>query len=380
MFVHLFQYRIKSLLRGKVILFWSLIYPILLSILFFITFGSHIGENSTFEMADVAVVTTDKAFIEGDFLEVISTVEYSENNRMFQVHECDETTAKDMLSKGEVIGIVYLSEDLKIEVTGSGLYQSILKIFTDSYKRNVAIYTDLYTEAPEKAEAVNAVITETRDYLHNVSIAGADADSDINYFYAIIAMTCMFGCFIGVQLGNELEANASPLAARKCMSSAHRLTIIVADMLAAFVLDYVNIMIVTVFVKYVLGINICNEPVPYLLVCAFGSIIGVAIGQFTTIIARGKQGLQIALSLTFSLTSCFLGGLMVSGMEHLVAKHAPIINVINPAALISNAFYCLANYSDYRRVRISIITLGMEAVVLTLCSYLSARRIRHADI
>lgn len=380
MFIHLFRYRIKSLLRGKEVVFWSLIYPILLATLFYVTFGASIGKDTSFEIADVAVVITDKANVAGDFIDVISTVEYNEDEKMFNVHECNESEAKELLAKGEVIGIVYLEEELKLEFTGSGLYQSILKIFTDSYKRNVAIYTDLYTLAPERVEAVNAVMTETRDYLHDVSIAGADADPDINYFYAVIAMTCMFGCFIGVQLGYELQANSSPLAARKCMAATHRLKMIVADMMAAFSLDFINIIIVTIFIKYVLRINICDKPIPYLIVCAFGSIVGIAVGQFSTIVARGKQNLQIAISLTFSLTSCFLGGLMISKMEHIVAVYAPIINMLNPAALISNAFYCLANYSDYRRVSISIITLGIEALVLTLFSYLCARRIRHADI
>lgn len=380
MFGHLYLYRIKSLLRGKTVLFWSLIYPILLSVLFYITFGSSIGESKSFEIADVAVVANQDVAGIDDFLEIISSVEYSEGNKMFEVHECDDSDAKKLLSKGEVIGIVYFDEEIKLEVTGSGLYQSILKIFTDTYKRNVAIYTEVYTNDPEKAQAVGDVLNQTKDYLRSVSVAGAEADSDINYFYAVIAMACMFGCFIGIQLGNELQANASPLAARKCMSATHRLKMIVADMFAAFSLDFVEIMIVTAFIKYVLGIDLCNKPLPYLLICAFGAMIGVAIGQFTTFVARGQEGLQVAISLAFSLVSCFLGGLMVSGMEHIMAKYAPVINMLNPAAQISNAFYCLANYSDYRRVRESIIILGLEAVVLTLCSYLTSRRTKHANI
>lgn len=380
MFGHLYLYRVKSLLRGRVIIFWSLIYPCLLAILFSVTFGSHVGQNdNAFEPAAVAVVN-EGGRLSATLLDTIKEVEYSEGHKMFYVSEIDANEAEAKLLDQEVVAVIIVGDDVKLNVRGSGLYQSITKTFTDTFIQSADLLMDTYMNAPEKAQAVEDIISGTESYIHSVTLGGAEADSDIQFFYNIIAMACLFGSFIGIQLGNELQANASPLAARKCISSAHRLKMIVADMFAAFSLDFVEIMIVTVFIRFVLGINIVAQPLPYILICLLGSLLGVAIGQFTAFLARGKEGLQIALSLSFSLLSCFLSGLMVNGIENTIQKSAPIINRVNPAYLITNSFYCLTVYTDYRRFAINLVTLAIEAVVLTTCSFFAVRRVRHESI
>lgn len=380
MFVHLFTYRVRSLLRRKIIVFWSLVYPILLATFFTVTFASNLGSDVRFDAASVAIVNDRASGAAEGFTELIGSLEYAEGCRMFEVHECGESEAEEMLAEAEVIGIVYVTDDLAIKVSSSGLYQSILKMVTDSWKRNVKIYTDLLGTAPDRAAAVEAVLSDTRGYLDEVSISGAESSQEMQAFYAIIAMACLFGSFVGIDIGNELQANASPLAARKCISSAHRLRVIAADMSAAFLIDLVEIIMVTLYIRFVLGIDICAKPWPYLLICLFGSMIGVASGQFVAFLARGRQGMQIAISLSFSLISCFLGGLMVQGMDHLLEQVCPVINRINPATLISNSFYCLAIYDDYRRFTVSMLTLAGEAALLTFCSYMISRRTRHASI
>lgn len=380
MFKHIYKYRILSLVREKVVLFWSLVYPIVLAVMFYATFGSHIGSDSRFEPADICLVMEEGADTYENMPEVISSVEYSEGKKMFSVSECGIDKAEDMLEKGEVIGIVRVSDTIRVEVNGSGLYQSILKMFTDTYLRNMEVYKNLYTDAPERASVVEKIMSETGSALKESGISGAEADSQIQYFYSIIAMACLFGSFVGISLGNGLVANATPVAARKCISSAHRLTVICADMCAAFSIGFVEICMVTLFIRYGLKIDICPKPGFYILICFFGAIIGVAIGQFTAFIARGKNGVQIAISLSFSLVSSFLGGLMVGGIDYLIANVCPIVARINPASLITNSFYCLSVYSDYKRVAINIITLGVEAAVLTISSYLVSRRTRHESI
>lgn len=380
MFGHLYTYRIKSLLRGKVVIFWSLVYPIILSLLFYLTFGSHVGvQDNAFEPAEIAVVSEEGA-LSDIFLETIENVEFSEGNRMFIVNRLSEEEAKKQLLDGKVYGIVFVSDDITLSVRGSGLYQSILKTFTDTFLQNVDLLTDVYTTAPEAAEAVRAITESTQTYIKKVSISGAEADNDIQSFYNIIAMACLFGCFIGVMLGNELQANASPLAARKCMGSVHRFKMITADMLAAFTLDFIEVMIVSLVIRFVFGVNIMVQPLYYIIIVLFGTLIGVAGGQFIAVLARGKNDLQIALSIAISLVCCFLSGLMVGGIDHLIEAKAPIINRINPAALIVNAFYCLSVYTDYERYTMDMVLLLVEAVVLTGLSYLAMRRVKHESI
>ena len=82
-----------------------------------------------------------------------------------------------------------------------------------------------------------------------------------------------------------------------------------------------------------------------LIISLFGSLIGVSVGLFVGSLGKLSEGIKVAVILAISMVCSFLAGLMNSNMKDLVEKHAPIINRINPAALISDAFYCINVYS-----------------------------------
>lgn len=380
MFSHLFRYRIVSLLRSKVIVFWSLVYPIVLGILFFLAFGSSVGKRIEFSTTKVAVVTESVDQITEHFVEVMSEIAYDGSGKMFEVTECSREEALKLLADKKIIGVITLNNDITIEVGGKGIYESIIKEYCDTFRRTTSLYNDVASYNPAAITEVQKAMNSEVDYIRNVSLGGETQDGLIQYFYALVAMACLFGCFIGMQVGKEVQASSSPVAARKVMSSAHRFKVILADMLAAFVIDFIEVMLVVLFLQFVLGLNIVSQPLLFTLVCFFGSLIGVSSGQFFSCVAKGKDGLQICLSLIFSLISSALGGLMAGDVKNIIEQNVPIINRINPSSLISDAFFSLSVYSDYKRFTLNIVILAAEAIVFTVCSYMSVRRLRYASL
>ena len=77
---------------------------------------------------------------------------------------------------------------------------------------------------------------------------------------------------------------------------------------------------------------------------------------------------------------CFLAGLMVSGMKDLIEKYCPIINRLNPAAVISDALYCVNVYEDQARLHQDMGILLVMCAVLTMTAYLMVRRERYDSI
>jgi ABC-2 type transport system permease protein len=75
-----------------------------------------------------------------------------------------------------------------------------------------------------------------------------------------------------------------------------------------------------------------------------------------------------------------LSGLMFANLKYLIEQHAPVINRINPAALVTDSFFCLSVYDDYQRFLVNIMTLGIFAVVLTVGSFLAVWRGRYASL
>ena len=116
-----------------------------------------------------------------------------------------------------------------------------------------------------------------------------------------------------------------------------------------------------------------------LVICFWGSLIGVSMGIFGKSGKDERRGQDRNYSGNFHVCS-FLAGLMNNTMKDIVEKHAPFINRINPAALISDAFYCINVYDDPARYHRSLITLAVMGVVLVTASFLLIRRERYDSI
>ena len=87
-----------------------------------------------------------------------------------------------------------------------------------------------------------------------------------------------------------------------------------------------------------------------------------------------KEGGKIGIILGFSMVCSFLSGLMNNTMKDLIEKNMPVINRINPAALISDAFYCINVYDDMSRYYRNLFTLAVMSIILVAVSFLLIRR------
>lgn len=93
-----------------------------------------------------------------------------------------------------------------------------------------------------------------------------------------------------------------------------------------------------------------------------------------------QEGVRIGLMLGISMVSSFLAGLMNGNMKDIVENSVPFVNRINPASLISDAFYCINVYDDMTRYYRNLITLAVMCVVLMMASFFMVRRERYDSI
>jgi ABC-2 type transport system permease protein len=124
-----------------------------------------------------------------------------------------------------------------------------------------------------------------------------------------------------------------------------------------------------------LDIKFEGEMPAMLAAALLGSFIGVSAGLFVGVVSGRNASLRIAVPLAFSMVSSFLGGLMYGGMKQLIEVNVPLINRINPASLISDAFYTLGMYGTGRRFyRDCADMLIMSAVFIVLSAVIFRRR------
>lgn len=71
---------------------------------------------------------------------------------------------------------------------------------------------------------------------------------------------------------------------------------------------------------------------------------------------------------------------MNNAMKNIIEHYAPLLNRINPAALISDAFYCINVYDDTTRYTRNLMTLSIMCIALIIVSFCLVRRERYDSI
>ncbi|WP_418752212.1 ABC transporter permease [Frisingicoccus sp.] len=373
--LHLIKYDILVKIKNFNAIFWSLFFPLILGTLFYFAFGQI--DEADFEAVPAAVVAgedADTVFM--DFLKSISDSE----EPLIQLKEMSQAEAAEALNSHKISGIFVVNEAPSLTVSGNGLEESILQSLLESYENGKKTLTTVALTHPEGMEAAIEQMSEYTELVQQVSLGGKTTDGNAQFFYALIAMACLYGAFIGFGSAITLQANLTALAARRCVTPTHKLTLIVSEMLSSFLLHFFNLLVLLIYMRYILHLNFNGQFPDMLLVSMIGGMIGVAMGIFIGSIGRMGEGIKVGILLAISMSCSFLAGLMNNTMKNIVEQHVPVINRINPAALISDAFYCINVYNDTARYTRNLITLSIMCVVLIFASFCLVRRERYDSI
>lgn len=163
-------------------------------------------------------------------------------------------------------------------------------------------------------------------------------------------------------------------------NATHKLKLILTDQLTSFALGYTDVIILILYLRYALKLDFQGQMGRMLIVALFGSLIGVSMGLFVGSFGKMQEGAKIGIMLGISMVSSFLAGLMNGTMKDIVEKSVPFVNRINPASLISDAFYCINVYDDMTRYYRNLITLAVMCMVLVMASFFMVRRERYDSI
>lgn len=380
MFLHLFLNRLKSLLRDRVLLFWTLFFPLLLSTLFFFAFGN-LTKSETFSPVEVAVINDTGYQTDDVFRQVLASVSEGEEALFHLTVAQDEEQARLLLEENKIKGYIQVDAVPSLTVRDNGLSQSIIKLFLDEYIQNAQTIAHLLAVSPE---AVNNGLLERlgdrTSYTREVSFSDAEPDTTLNYFYSLLAMACLYGGFWGIRNIMEIQPNMTPLGARRCVAPTHKMKAILSDALATITVHFLEILLLLAYLAIVLKIDFGNQLGYILLTCLTGCIAGISLGTFLCSVLRKSEGINVAVFLSISMTGSFLSGMMYGEMRNIVARNVPILSYLNPASLITDAFYSLYIFETHDRFFLNIGILSVISILLCIGSYFMTRRQKYASI
>lgn len=377
MFLHILKYEIKDGLRTKDLIIWLVLFPIALGICFKIAFGSIYEKTEKFSTIPVAVVESTE---NTTFRQVIEGIE-STDEPLLKVSYTDMKSAEKMLDDGDIEGIIVSDGGLRLTVKEKGLPETILKSFIEQYTVREKIVTDAISTAPEKAQEIIAALTEeTASSCREIPLTQGNPDVYIQYFYNLIAMVALFGCNTGLHITMQNQADLSALGARNNCSPVHKSVSILASFTGSCILHTCCMVLCVSFLAFVLKVDFGDRLYLVYPAAILGGILGVSFGFFVGSIARVGEKAKTAILSSFVMLLCFCSGLMVGNMKAIIAEKMPWFNKINPAALISDCFYCLNIDEGYDRFISKLVTMAAITAVFVFLGFISSRRKKYASI
>lgn len=377
MFRHILKYGLLSLLRTKEIVFWTLIFPFALTTFMYLAFSNLFEATEQFHAIPVAVVREGENQV---FQQMIQMISKEGEDQLLTVNEVPGEEAQKMLQDGEVKGIVYAGDDVSIEVAESGMDQTMLQMIMEQFVQYEKTISDVAQIHPDRIRQAAAALMSQAEYVEQKKSSEGNQDNVINYFYAVLAMVCLFASFAGCDRILKIQANISALGQRRNMIPVHKMKSIVAEFIACEIVQYSIVLLLLLYMKAVLKLQLGDNVPRILLLLFLGTSFGIVFGIFVGSIPRLGEGMKIGILVSAGLAFSAMSDLMISGIKDEIEHTAPIVNDLNPAALITDSFYALNIYETNERFLGNMGYLGVGVAVFMLASYVMVRRSRYDSL
>lgn len=355
-----FKYNFLTLIRSKSYVFFALVFPLLLGTFFNLAFGDL--ELAEFNPIPVAVMQEDHT-AQPMFADVLRSLGTGEDAILEIIPAASMEEAEELLLSGEIYGVFALDAEAELVVSRSGMNQSILQSISNEFLRRSAVIGDVAMESPEMAEAVLAQM-ETGLTI-NQDAAGFDTNFIIYMFYALLAMVCFMGSQVGFQVATEVQAQLSPLAARRTIAPTRKWSVVVNGFLSAILFHFIMTAIIMAYLIFILRVNFGQQLPFVLLACLVGTLTGVSYGMLIATVVKAKTNVKEAIMTGSSFVFWAASGLFAVDIRRAVRNAAPLLDRLNPTTLMSDAFATLVVHDHLGHyVQSLLILLAMSAVFL----------------
>lgn len=377
MFRHIYVYRLKTLIRDRETLFWTLFFPVILATFFYMGLSGIRGSNQ-FEPISTAVVNDSKWQADESFRSTLKSLSSGEDP-LFDLKETNEDEAIRLLRSGEISAYIKVDTVPELIVTRSNFGASVTRNFLNEYIQSTAAVSNLIANNPAEAESIMADLGDRSIWLEDVPVSANEMDPLLNYFYALIAMSCLYGSMLGMREINEIQANQSDMAARVNAAPTRKIKHFLSSSLASLSIHFLQIILLLLFIRFILGVGYGDQAIFLILTAFIGSLCGLSYGSFISSIVKGSLGIKIAILISSTMLMSFLSGMMFAPMKQIVKQRLPFL-ALNPVTLLTDSLFSLYYYDGYARyTQNTLILLGYTFLFLAL-TYVMIRRPRYASI
>lgn len=417
MFKHALLYNIKIVLRNNEGLLWGLIFPLVYGLVYMLAFQGINNQTENFDAIPVAVVyegtadqiteakdllaniATEGSIKAGDVVEseeIATGVVDSSDYPLLAINMEDEETAQAHLREGIISQAIYVGFDdqsqmqFNLEVApsaASSITSTIVYAILESFASSTNAFTLLFDQAiqsPDPQEAVDQVnfrldqLNTDQDILVT-SKANKKVSAWSNFYYVALAYVCIFYMSIGINLVLQNEANYAETALRETVSPTTKYTRYLAITLT-WIVPALLVIYMLLGIYWLNDVPLGDDWPRIFALMTLGPITGILMGSAFAAVFKKKVELIMGIAIVIPLILGMLSGMMSYDVKVWVVNNAPIINKLNPVALINDAFYYLNNYPTYTQYNQNMMILSGLAAVCLIISLIGIRRTDYENL
>ena len=376
-----FLYQVLRLLRDRVLLVWTLGFPVVLSLIFMAMFSNL---DKVYEATPMSFgVVQDEAYRAAPGLDAVVeriSSDDADHHLLKKVTHSTTAQAETAAKRGETNGYLAVEDGQPVlHVTQKGNEAEttrVLRVVMDSYTQRRAEYAALAKAGahPEKLAALETDQAFTR----SISVTPSPVKPQTQYYFALLAFACGMGTTVAMVAVKGTMA-VSPVGARQTLAGLPRWKVLTATLAASWVCVFVCLLVAFAFMASVVGVDFG----PHMLLClvAIGvcSLMASAAGAALGTLAHLEIGMISGFT---SLLSLFTGlyGPASQSLASSIEQHAPLLAHANPLWQTARCFYGLLYYDSLAPfARSCAVLLGMTCLFLTI-ALIRARRMTHEHL
>lgn len=387
MFYHNFKYSLKILLKNKSLIFWTFAFPILLGTLFNMAF-SNIEKSEKLSIIDIAIINSDEFDNYKIFKETMQTLSDDNNkNKIFNITYTDISKAKKLLLNEEITGYLKFNENnIDIIVNSSGINETILRSIVDEIEREKEVINTLVKKETEKGNIdYTAIYNKIALLLNNSNATLKDiSNKNLSYtmieYYTLVAMAVLYGALISMNVVNYKLANMNSVGKRTAVSKVGKGKLLLGSLLASYIVQMLSLLILLVYTIFVLKVDYGSDIMHVILLIAIGSLASLTLGLGVSTMLKTNENAKTGILIAITMLWSTLSGMMGITTKYVIDKNIPILNILNPANMITDAFYSLYYYDTLNRFYSNIISLLVFSLIMIIISYESLRRQKYDSI
>lgn len=354
-----FGKRIKSMLTDFACMFWTLIFPLCLSVLFSVTIPKVPCQQ--YDSIPIAVVNSQGS--DHQLIQAVASAKTTNGKELFHVTLCTKIMAEEKLNNGDIVAYIDSHDKYGLYTKTNGIQVFLVKSFLKWYQQ---------TEG-------RTLMNFNMQYIME-ECTSEQFDRNVLYFLSLLCMGAILSMHWGVRIVTDIEGNLSSVGMRLSVTPVSKGKIIAQNFVVALLIEIIESTILLSYLTIVGRIHCTSNWYKFLLIQVLIGIIGILIGMLIGSNKKLSGPLKHRVVEYFGVFLGFLGGVMIYKIRFSLNEQFPYIMKGNPVNLGVEAMFQLCFVKDTSLYDTNLFILGILIVILTVITIYITRRKIYARI